>query len=372
MAHPFYKELVNNPPNDYNYISSRKDVFNKANLRKINPIRKWIANKVALPLISKIGYPKITSPNVPANVCGIHSAQYLLNTKQNYVVDFEDISALTWYDCNVLKKRLSQKLLIKKFLSKECKKIIPWTNAAKYSLINSIELNEEIVDKIETVYPCFISKKISNIDKIKHEKFKFLFVGKGFYHKGGLELVEAYSELQKKYDLELTIISNVSEEVINKSKNLKGINFLSKVPQNVLEDEYKSADAFVMTTHYDTFGFVYLEAMSYGLPCIGTKQFAVPEIITNEVTGLLIENFCSRFDSTFKPVRNTEDLTLKFQNPPLSTIEELKEKMEFMICNPEKAKNMGIMGKKEVEHGKFSVKSRNKKLKEIYDCSFLV
>jgi glycosyltransferase involved in cell wall biosynthesis len=38
----------------------------------------------------------------------------------------------------------------------------------------------------------------------------------------------------------------------------------------------------------DSFGFAFLEAMSQGLPCIGTRLNAMPEIIHEERTGYIV------------------------------------------------------------------------------------
>lgn len=50
-----------------------------------------------------------------------------------------------------------------------------------------------------------------------------------------------------------------------------------------------ASDAFVMSSLWEGLGLVFLEAMATGLPVIGSRVSAIPEVVTDEVTGLLVE-----------------------------------------------------------------------------------
>ena len=51
---------------------------------------------------------------------------------------------------------------------------------------------------------------------------------------------------------------------------------------------YRSADVFCLPTRFEPFGTSFVEAMGYGLPCVGPKAWAVPEIIEDGRTGYLV------------------------------------------------------------------------------------
>jgi glycosyltransferase involved in cell wall biosynthesis len=53
-------------------------------------------------------------------------------------------------------------------------------------------------------------------------------------------------------------------------------------------DLYERADLFVMPSRLETWGDVFLEAMAFGLPCIGVTGQAMNEIIRHGETGYLV------------------------------------------------------------------------------------
>ncbi len=55
-----------------------------------------------------------------------------------------------------------------------------------------------------------------------------------------------------------------------------------------VEDAYAAMDCFVLPSLSETFGMVTIEAMAAGLPVIGTNTAGTPDIIRDDVTGLLV------------------------------------------------------------------------------------
>ena len=51
---------------------------------------------------------------------------------------------------------------------------------------------------------------------------------------------------------------------------------------------WRSADLFVMPTRNEAFGLVFQEAAAAGLPAIGTRLNAIPEIVADGETGILV------------------------------------------------------------------------------------
>jgi len=112
---------------------------------------------------------------------------------------------------------------------------------------------------------------------------RFLFVGKDFLRKGGPDLLEAYARLREEYpDASLTVVGPPV------GPDRAGVAWKPNLSHAEMRKEFESADAFVLPTLREPFGLAFLEAMAYGLPCIGTRVEAIPEIIEEGRTGLLV------------------------------------------------------------------------------------
>lgn len=118
---------------------------------------------------------------------------------------------------------------------------------------------------------------------------RILFVGKDFERKGGRYLLEAFEIVRRDIpDAELTLIGPTLNDP---PTGVRCMGTLSKsVPAQLdaLLDAYVKASVFVMPSLYEPFGIVFAEAMAHRLPCIGTNICAMPEIISDGVTGYTV------------------------------------------------------------------------------------
>lgn len=129
-----------------------------------------------------------------------------------------------------------------------------------------------------------------------HSDWKLQLVGKG-------ELKEQLIQMIQEYNLQNSV------EIINPIKNVK--------------DLFLNSSIFAFTSKYEGFGMVLAEAMAYGVPCICFDIQSGPrDIIENNVDGFLIED---------------------------NNIENYKTKLELMITNNEKRKEMGKSAKQNIQ-----------------------
>ncbi|MCA9872824.1 MAG: glycosyltransferase family 4 protein [Anaerolineales bacterium] len=115
-----------------------------------------------------------------------------------------------------------------------------------------------------------------------------LFIGKELYRKGGDILLEAFARARQVVPgarLKMLTIGSVPPHIAE-----DGIEIISPTwDRQEIAALYNSADVFVLPSRLETWGDVLLEAMSFGLPCIGVSGQAMEEIIEHESSGLLVQ-----------------------------------------------------------------------------------
>ncbi len=117
------------------------------------------------------------------------------------------------------------------------------------------------------------------------DKKRLLFVGGDFRRKGGPLLVDVFRQKFDRQDVELHLMTN--EPSVATQGNI--IVHRNVQPFSAAWYElYSQADIFVLPTLREAFGIAYIEAMAAGIPVIGTRVSAAPEIVSEDV-GFLIE-----------------------------------------------------------------------------------
>ena len=330
---PYYKYLIDSPPEgiEFQNVSKQKGVIiNKrfflfSNFLKKN-IRKW-TNRLNLAIPNAHLSPK-------GNYDLIHCCHCLSKNKNKpWVADIEGLFSLmiSWNNSKKAKSKVGRILL-----RDNCKKILAWTEATKRDLIEKFP---EIKDKIEVVYPAIPFK---NINKKKTNEINLIFSGRYFYDKGGLHALEVIDKLTKKYKNVYGIVnSEVPEEILKKYSKNKKIKFYGLIPQKKLFELYENSDILVYPGYSDSFGFAYLEAMSFGIPIVTSEGYARKEIVEEEKIGFVV----NRKEDVLDMINKTSELIED---------EDLREKMSKECIRV-------------IKEGKFSIKERNKQLKRIYE-----
>jgi alpha-maltose-1-phosphate synthase len=111
----------------------------------------------------------------------------------------------------------------------------------------------------------------------------FLFLGRQARRKGGDAVLRAFAALRAARRQARLLY--VSEE---RPPAQEGVDARALVTADEVGELYAAADVFVNPTRAEGFGFTNVEAQGHGLPVISTRLAAIPEVVEDGVTGLLV------------------------------------------------------------------------------------
>ncbi|MFI2857085.1 glycosyltransferase family 4 protein [Paenibacillus sp. JSM ZJ436] len=183
-------------------------------------------------------------------------------------------------DVNTFFKRMPHLRKLGVSILKEANKVIFLSESYKEIVLRKYipnDLKRGILDKVEVIPNgidnfWFINKGIP-----KHlpegMRLKFLYVGVINKNKNITTTIKAMEYLQKEgFNVTFTIIGRIEDDSIyQKIKDTSNVNYVSSMQKEDLIKIFCNHDFFVMPSKTESFGLVYAEAMSQGLPIIYSK-----------------------------------------------------------------------------------------------------
>lgn len=310
----------------------------------------------------------------------IENIPWILKNDVHWVVDFEHVGSLfgyygDWRDR--LNRRSAKRILAKQLSSPYCKKLLPWTNAAKATVQNIIP-SQEIDHKLEVLRLAIRPAPPRPKDIQKHDAVRILFIGSAnfqeeFWSKGGFEVLESYRQLRERFGerVELVFRCWMPDELKAKYGSLVGLRTACDVlPRDAFDRLFWDSDIFLFPSH-NTPGMAFLEGMRFGLPVVGKDLWANSEIVQDGVHGFLVKPSdkipyllpgevpgWGGDDSNFLQY-------MKFRDDRV--IKDLVESLSKLVESDSLRKRMGEAGRKDVESGRASITKRNETLRRVYE-----
>ena len=147
-------------------------------------------------------------------------------------------------------------------------------------------------------------------------------------YKGHDQLIEALPELRKHVPAVRLMFVGTGDDVERLRQKARDcgvgdrVVFTGFLPDAALTETYRDAAVFAMPSRGEGFGLTYLEAMSAGLPCVGSVHDAAPEIIEDGKTGFLVNQ---------------------------ANISELADRLRMLLTDRERRMEMGRRGRERWE-----------------------
>lgn len=261
------------------------------------------------PLLSKFFWPQwLTSV---AHFIKLRSSYDIVIT--SHLIPFGTAALLTSFVTKkpfvVIVHGMDVRLATKNFIKKKLARIV--LKHARIIVANSRALSQEVAETFGValplvVYPCMESlpKNKSHLTtdrELSVIPIKLLTVGRLIKRKNHTQVLMALAELKQSqfipkfsYDI---VGQGPMEETLKElawQLHLDEVKFHGAIDDEQVNQLYTNADLFVMPVLDDKFdkegfGYVFLEAASYGLPSISTRISGVDEAIIDRETGLLIQ-----------------------------------------------------------------------------------
>lgn len=197
-------------------------------------------------------------------------------------------------DVNFYFHKIVHLWLLGRDIVKSASKVIPITKSIRQALMNKLALigiKSEVDVKCDYVNNGIDQIWINNytLKKNVDSPRKLLFIGHLEKNKNIIRLQKAVISLIAKYpDIKLTIIGGASdcyEEVMSLCKSYpNNFEYLGKIyDKQKLLKIVRGQDIFAMVSHSETFGLVYIEALSQGLPVLYTKGQGIDGVFNKRV-----------------------------------------------------------------------------------------
>lgn len=114
-------------------------------------------------------------------------------------------------------------------------------------------------------------------------------------YKGADLLIHAVSELTREFpDLHLVLVGDGDDvprlkKLALAANTRDNVHFISGLSRSELAACYAACDIFALPSTGEGFGLVFLEAMAFQKPVIGTALGGIPDIVEDGITGILVE-----------------------------------------------------------------------------------
>lgn len=128
----------------------------------------------------------------------------------------------------------------------------------------------------------------------RKRKFRILFVGRlnAIFQKGIDILIEVLKKLKEfEENMEVHIVGSGDNGYLSENLDIPFVHKLGFLTDPLLENEYLESDLFIITSRFESFPLVVLDAQAHGLPVVSFKIKGITDILQYEWQGKYVEKF---------------------------------------------------------------------------------
>lgn len=240
----------------YKQYKIYKNLINQIKVREYDIVHAhtlFTDGNIAYLLNKKYGIPYVVTVRSNTDIDGFFKKRINLRNKGRNIL--ENASKI------IFLSNISQSILLDKYI--RSKKL-------KNKIINKSQIIPNGIDDF------YFENEGQPRSIGKGNKIKLLQIGKVIPRKNGLGSVRAALEYQERYgrEVEITFVGKILDQSYLKKIKREGkniVNIIENVSMERLRNIYETHDLFIMPSFTETFGLVYPEALSQGLPIIYTK-----------------------------------------------------------------------------------------------------
>lgn len=166
-------------------------------------------------------------------------------------------------------------------------KVLAISNGLGKGLVSNFQVEPE---RVEVIYN---PVETDEVERAPSEAPVLLAIGRLVYQKGFDVLLEAFAGLSDTRSKLIILGEGKDRDALEAQVEQLGLNGRVEMPGFVpnVSDYYKRATAFVLSSRWEGFGCVVIEAMAAGLPVVVTDcDYGPPEIVTHESNGLVVQH----------------------------------------------------------------------------------
>ena len=317
----FFKHLMKDPEVKAEFTSEKGALYEingEKNLRTIlkNIARSWIGDILGF----------IHTPSVTSHSCDLYaSSNRFLRVDKPYFIYVENPSGLYHYSLARKRSFLGRRKLQMLVGDKNLKAFVCMSKACHDTFEKvCVEVPDNII--LTQIYPLLPDNHLVNERVIEArcrvtEPLKLLYVAQGdaFLSKGFLEILESFRRIKNSgvknvYITIVTSFDTVDKDLLSLAQNEDGMTVYDfKFDYEGMQKLYAEHSAMIMPTSHDSFNLTILEGIKAGLPVIGSKLYAIPEMVEDGYNGFLCDPSWWFFDKNNIPnpkVWNHRDKTI--------------------------------------------------------------